>query len=84
MLLIKNIASVFCARAEADKPLRGVEMERADRVDNAWLTVDGERIAAWGSMEELPSESGFTRVIDARGGYVLPTFCDSHTHLVYA
>lgn len=84
MLLIKNIASIFCARAEASGPLRGVEMERADRVDNAWLSIDGERIAAWGSMDELPPEAGFTSVLDARGGYVLPAFCDSHTHLVYA
>jgi len=64
MLLIKNIASVFCARAEADKPLRGVEMERADRVDNAWLTVDGERIAAWGSdlRPRMLCAAGFLRL----------------------
>lgn len=84
MLLIKNIGAIYGARHESLSPLRGIEMSDDARVDDAFLVIDGERISHWGRMAELPSESDFQRVIDARGGLVIPAFCDSHTHIVYA
>lgn len=84
MILIKNIASIFGAHAEGTHPLKGVEMNEAAEIRNAYLIIDGEKIHSFGPMEEAPSENGFSRVIDARYGYVLPAFCDSHTHIVYA
>ena len=58
-------------------------MGRTGTLSDAWIAIDGERIEAFGSMSEVPSE-GFDKVIDARGGIVTPAFCDSHTHLVWA
>lgn len=52
-----------------------------DCVEPAWLRTEGETIAAMGPMSECPSDS---EIIDARGGTAIPSFCDSHTHIVYA
>ena len=57
------------------------------RIQNAFVLLKGEKIVDYGRMD---SESGKKylsenhRVVDAKGGMVLPCFCDSHTHLVYA
>ena len=52
-------------------------------IDNAWLRANNGVIEAFGAMIDLPGTDG-EEVIDARGGMVLPTFCDSHTHIIYA
>jgi len=57
-------------------------MANIGTIDNAFLLIDGERIADFGSMENCPNYSGET--IDATDRLVFPTFCDSHTHIVYA
>lgn len=64
--------------------LRGLEMDSAPGLDNAWIRVgtDG-RIAAVGTMDSLPDQAA-EEIYDARGGDVLPAFCDSHTHIIYA
>ena len=51
-------------------------------LQNAWLSIDDGRITGFGPMADCPSGKG--EVIDAEGGMVLPAFCDSHTHIVYA
>lgn len=57
-------------------------MDTLRTIENAWLLVDGERIAAFGSMADpLPDAEG---EVDVAGGWIFPSFCDSHTHLVYA
>src|SRR5688572_33230809 len=50
---------------------------------DAFLCLTGEKIAAFGKMEFLPSISA-AREIDARGRFVFPSFVDSHTHLIFA
>lgn len=84
MQLIKNIRAIYGIHPAGTQPLKGVEMSDAGEFADAYLIVDGERIQSWGKMAEMPSEDGFTRVIDARYGYVLPAFCDAHTHIIYA
>lgn len=84
MQLIKNIRAIYGIHPAGTQPLKGVEMSDASEFADAYLIVDGERIQSWGKMAEMPSEDGFTRVIDARYGYVLPAFCDAHTHIIYA
>lgn len=84
MQLIKNIRAIYGIHPAGTQPLKGVEMSDAGEFADAYLIVDGERIHSWGKMAEMPSEDGFTRVIDARYGYVLPAFCDAHTHIIYA
>ena len=62
--------------------LKGREMAELKTIDNAWMLVENGRIEAFGSVDSMPSTEGET--VDAEGGYVFPSFCDSHTHIVYA
>lgn len=61
--------------------LRGEEMKWAECQHDAWLMVEDGRFVEWGS-DTFPPDVDET--VDACGGAVLPSFCDSHTHLVYA
>lgn len=51
-------------------------------IENAWLVIEHEKIAGFGSGEVIPFSDD--EVLDCKGGLVMPAFCDSHTHLVYA
>ncbi len=81
-LLVKNIGSIVGIETAGRERLCGAEMERFGRLDDAWLLAEGGRIAAFGPMSALPDAAA--RTIDAAGGMLLPSFCDSHTHIVYA
>ena len=60
-------------------------MKHLETIDDAWLLVENGKISAFGSMATMPSEGFFVdEEIDARGGSVLPSWCDPHTHIVYA
>ncbi len=63
--------------------LRGDEMSRTGSISNAYLVVEDGLISDFGEMAECP-EGEFDRRVDATGCLVLPSFCDSHTHVVYA
>lgn len=64
--------------------LRGKEMLTAPRtLDNAYITVHGDKITAIGSMAGFMPAEGES-VVDAHGGIAIPSFCDSHTHIIYA
>lgn len=62
----------------------GEEMTQFDTISNAYLLVKGDRIADFGPMSNLPKVDNNTQVVDAERGFILPSFCDSHTHLVNA
>lgn len=84
-LLIKNIGLLLVDRHGKER-LQGVEMARQDVMHDAWLLIEDGRFAAFGEGA-VPGPDGKTighTVVDAAGGAVLPSFCDSHTHLVYA
>lgn len=68
-----------------DQPARrrGHEMDTLPEIGNAWLRIENGLVADYGTMESL-GETGSEEVFDAQGGYVLPSFCDSHTHIVYS
>jgi imidazolonepropionase len=84
-LLLKNIKQLLSVRA-GDQPLYGSEMAIVPGIDDAWLLVEGNEIAAFGTMDSLeknlPKQPG--EQMDCRGRLVLPAWCDSHTHLVFA
>lgn len=82
-LLVKNIGRIVGIETEGRLRRCGAEMDRLDTLDDAWLLTDGERIAAFGRMSDL-GETDADRIVDAAGGMLFPSFCDSHTHLVYA
>lgn len=61
----------------------GKDMAQMETIKNAYLIIEDDKFAAFGPMDEL-KEQNADIVIDATGRMVLPSFCDSHTHLVYA
>lgn len=65
--------------------LRGAELSKLPIIDNAYIVVENGIIQAYGSMHELSAEHlDGAGLIDAAGALVLPCWCDSHTHLVFA
>lgn len=62
--------------------LQGAEMASTGTVRNAWLTVEDGLISAFGPMDTLPEDTG--EKIDCAGSILMPAFCDSHSHVVYA
>ena len=81
--LVHNIACISGIERQGRLRLCGGEMGRMETLENAWLLVEDGRIAAFGSMtDDVPENVG--RRVDAGGGMLFPSFCDSHTHLVYA
>ena len=83
--LIKNIKTLVGAGSEGKLRLQGAEMAQLGTIDYAWLLVDGERISSFGEMRCLDEATACAdHVMDAQGGMVLPSWCDPHTHIVYA
>ena len=84
-LLVSNIKTLAGIADEDVLRLQGAEMKRLETIDNAWLLVENGKISAFGSMTDMPSGGFFVdKEVDARGGTVLPSWCDPHTHIVYA
>ena len=81
-LLIKNIGTIVGIQPEGIERLCGEQMGRLETLDAAWLLAEEGRITAFGSMAEGCPDAA--EVVDAAGGMLFPSFCDSHTHLVYA
>lgn len=82
--LIKNIKQLSGIQEDSTKlKLAGKEMGVLTTIENAFLLMEDEKILSFGKMEEIP-EIAPNKTIDATGKVVLPTWCDSHTHLVFA
>ncbi len=79
--LIINIAKLYLG-TDTKSPLIADKLAEVIFIENAWLLIVHGRIADWGNMELCPERAD--EIIDAEGGYVLPAFVDSHTHLVFA
>jgi len=83
-LLILNIALLVNVRGD-NKLLRGEELSFLPCIDNAYLIIKEGRIFSYGTMEDLPAtDNNNLKTVDAKGAFVLPCWCDSHTHLVFA
>ncbi|HQH40706.1 MAG TPA: imidazolonepropionase [Bacteroidales bacterium] len=85
-ILIKNIREILITEMPSDGPLRGSAMSRPGRLPDAWIMIREGRIERLGNMRDFPrhEEAAEYRLIDASGKFVIPAFCDSHTHIVYA
>jgi len=83
-LLIKNIKSLVNIDYESRKCAAGKDMQKLNTIEDAYLLIEEDKIFDFGKMSELNSDDFKGEVIDAAGKMVLPSFCDSHTHLVYA
>lgn len=87
--LIRNIGQIAGIVEAGVMRKEGVSMSETGTLENAWLIIEDDKIACFGPMSDcpdLPQESGQDSfdVIDADGGFVLPAFCDSHSHIVFA
>ena len=87
-ILIKNIKSLVQVEENPRIKVQGSEMSQIQTIENAYLYIEGELISDFGPMSELAQKKQDPPVktveIDAGGKMVFPSFCDSHTHLVYA
>lgn len=87
--LIRNIGQIAGIVEAGVMRKEGASMSETGTLENAWLLIEDDKIACFGSMSDCPDlsqESGQDSfdVIDADGGFVLPAFCDSHSHIVFA
>ncbi len=81
--LITNIQELLQIRDISIKKVSGAEMAVLPSIKNAYLLLEEDCIADFGSMENCPNITADV-TIDAKGKVVLPTWCDSHTHIVFA
>ena len=87
--LIINIKQLVQVEKTPRQWVAGKDMAHLDMIPDAYLLVEDEKIADFGRMTDLNLESVYAngevvKEIDATGRLVMPSFCDSHTHLVYA
>lgn len=82
-LLITNIKELLQVREEPIIKVSGKEMKELPTIKNAWLLVEDDKIADFGTMEDIPKMI-VDEETDASGKILLPSWCDSHTHIVYA
>lgn len=82
-LLVKNIGTIVGIDESHREWVEGKAMSEIGTIENAWLLTDGCRIADYGTMDSMPRIED-CEVLDAEGGWLFPSFCDSHTHLVWA
>lgn len=86
MKLLVNIGALAGVDTSGAPSRKGAQMEDFPLLHDAWLLLDGEVIKDFGPMGEVGEMPGRNdaEVIDMHGGWVFPSFCDSHTHIVYA
>lgn len=87
--LIRNIGQIAGIVEAGAMRKEGVSMSETGTLESAWLLIEDDKIACFGPMSDCPDlsqESGQDsfEIIDADGGFVLPAFCDSHSHIVFA
>ena len=93
-MIIYNIGELVGIVPEGVLRKQGVEMSQTGVLHDAWLRIEDGRIVEYGTdrhsgLPGSPKTASFwggldPESLDARGGMVMPTFCDSHTHVVYA
>ena len=85
-ILIKNIKGLVQCGEDLPKMRKGKEMRELPVIENAYLALEDGVIVAYGPMSEWGGITDWRdlEVIDAEGKFVLPAFCDSHTHTVFA
>jgi imidazolonepropionase len=81
--LITNIKELLQVRETSISKVSGVDMKILPTIKNAFLLIENDVILDFGRMENLRGINA-DKIIDASGKIVLPTWCDSHTHIVYA
>ena len=81
--LFIHIKELLQTREKAELKVMGKSMSELPHIKNAFLRINGDTIHSFGPMDELVVEDS-DEVIDVTGKIILPTWCDSHSHVVYA
>ena len=84
--VIKNISELVQVEHQIRKWVSGSEMSKIDTIKDGFIEIQDGIITAFGSMDQWTGIDDWnnTEIIDANGGMVFPSYCDSHTHLVFA
>jgi len=83
-LFLKNIKTLWGVNRNGFLKKSGVEMSDLESIDDAFLCIENGKIIEFGKMSDFSQTFDFDEIIDASGKMVIPSFVDSHTHLVYA
>lgn len=78
-----NIKSLLQVRPLSQTKVAGHEMKKLPKIDHAYLVIENDRIIDFGPMTDYKSQNT-DQTIDAIDRFVLPSWCDSHSHVVYA
>jgi imidazolonepropionase len=81
-LLIRNIRTLVQAETSRRSLVKGADMANIPCLNDAYLLAENGRIAAFGPMSDCPERADV--VLDATDRMVFPSWCDSHTHIVFA
>ena len=84
-LLVKNIKTLAGIDRHGKLRLQGSEMQTLEQINDAYLTAEDGLITGLGTRDSLTdAEAAADTVVDAEGGTLMPSWCDPHTHIVYA
>ena len=83
-MYIINIKRLHMVADSSVGHLAGAQMDNVPAAENAWLRIRDSKIKAYGDMKDFGAENASEEIYDAGGGDVMPSFCDSHTHIIYA
>jgi len=84
-ILIKNIDKLFTV-SNNSKLKKGLDMKKLPFIENAWIIINDDLIFDFGHMKDWKGIDNWNEfeIIDAENGTVLPSWCDSHTHIVFS
>lgn len=81
--LLINIHQLLQIRPSEVRFVSGEQMKELPKVDNAWLLINKDKIEDFGAMDSAPLNAT-KNIIDCSNRIVMPTYCDSHSHIIYA
>ncbi|MAB56412.1 MAG: imidazolonepropionase [Aequorivita sp.] len=82
-LLLTHIKELLQVRENCPEKLSGKEMKKLPTLKNAWIFINHGVIEDYGTMDKMGPHQGF-KTLDCSGKIVMPAWCDSHSHIVYA
>ena len=82
-ILFKNIKGLLQTLDNSIEYLDGNQMKKLSKINNAFLLIEDDQIIDYGIMNDSPSLD-VDKVIDVKERFILPAWCDSHTHLVFS
>lgn len=83
-MYIINIKRLHMVADSSVGHLAGAQMDNVPGAENAWMRINDGKIESYGDMKDFVATNASEETYDAAGGDVMPAFCDSHTHIIYA